>query len=51
MGMDDVPEAESDLVMHGQLETPAGFTLMAVGRAGAHGLGARKQLVLGLTER
>lgn len=28
-GMDDVPEAELDLVMHGQLETPAGFTLMA----------------------
>lgn len=29
MGMDDVPEAERALVMHGQLETPAGFTLMA----------------------
>ncbi|GHF10449.1 VOC family protein [Pseudolysinimonas yzui] len=29
MGMDDVPEAERGLVMHGQLETPAGFTLMA----------------------
>jgi PhnB protein len=28
-GMDDVPEAELDLVMHGQLETAAGFTLMA----------------------
>jgi PhnB protein len=28
-GMTDVPEAERDLVMHGQLETPAGFTLMA----------------------
>lgn len=28
-GMDDVPEAERGLVMHGQLETPAGFTLMA----------------------
>ena len=27
-GMTDVPEAERDLVMHGQLETPAGFTLM-----------------------
>ena len=27
-GMDDVPEAERDLVMHGQLETPAGYTLM-----------------------
>ena len=29
LGMDDVPEAERGLVMHGQLETPAGFTLMA----------------------
>ncbi len=29
LGMDDVPEAERDLVMHGQLETPTGFTLMA----------------------
>lgn len=29
MGMDDVPEAELDLVMHGQLDTAAGFTLMA----------------------
>lgn len=29
LGMTDVPEAERDLVMHGQLETPAGFTLMA----------------------
>jgi len=28
-GMTDVPEAERDLVMHGQLEAPAGFTLMA----------------------
>jgi len=28
-GMEDVPEAELDLVMHGQLETPAGYTLMA----------------------
>ena len=28
-GMEDVPEAERDLVMHGQLETPAGYTLMA----------------------
>jgi PhnB protein len=28
-GMEDVPEAERDLVMHGQLETPAGFTIMA----------------------
>lgn len=28
-GMTDVPEAERDLVMHGQLETPSGFTLMA----------------------
>jgi PhnB protein len=28
LGMDDVPEAERGLVMHGQLETPAGFTLM-----------------------
>jgi PhnB protein len=28
-GMTDVPESERDLVMHGQLETPAGFTLMA----------------------
>jgi PhnB protein len=29
LGMNDVPEAERGLVMHGQLETPAGFTLMA----------------------
>ncbi len=29
LGMDDVAEADRDLVMHGQLETPAGFTLMA----------------------
>ncbi|HWH97577.1 MAG TPA: VOC family protein, partial [Pseudolysinimonas sp.] len=29
LGMDDVPEADRDLVMHGQLETSAGFTLMA----------------------
>lgn len=29
IGMDDVPESERDLVMHGQLDTPAGFTLMA----------------------
>lgn len=29
LGMDDVPDAERDQVMHGQLETPAGFTLMA----------------------
>lgn len=28
-GMTDVAEPERDLVMHGQLETPAGFTLMA----------------------
>jgi PhnB protein len=28
-GMEDVPEAERDLVMHGQLTTAAGFTLMA----------------------
>lgn len=28
-GMTDVPETERDLVMHGQLETPSGFTLMA----------------------
>ena len=28
-GVDDMPEDERDLVMHGQLETPAGFTLMA----------------------
>jgi PhnB protein len=28
-GMTDLPDAERDLVMHGQLETPAGFTLMA----------------------
>ena len=28
-GMTDVAEAERDLVMHGQLETPSGFTLMA----------------------
>lgn len=29
LGMDDVPEADRGLVMHGQLETPSGFTLMA----------------------
>jgi PhnB protein len=29
LGMTDVPEAERGLVMHGQLETPSGFTLMA----------------------
>jgi len=29
LGMTDVPEAESEFVMHGQLETPSGFTLMA----------------------
>jgi PhnB protein len=29
LGMEDVPEAERGFVMHGQLETPAGFTLMA----------------------
>jgi PhnB protein len=29
LGMEELPEAERDLVMHGQLETPAGFTLMA----------------------
>lgn len=29
LGMTDVPESERGLVMHGQLETPAGFTLMA----------------------
>ena len=28
-GAMDVPEGERDLVMHGQLETPSGFTLMA----------------------
>lgn len=28
-GMEDVPEAERDLVMHGQLTTTAGFTIMA----------------------
>lgn len=28
-GMTDVPESERDQVMHGQLETAAGFTLMA----------------------
>lgn len=28
-GMEDVPEQERDLVMHAQLTTPAGFTLMA----------------------
>ena len=27
-GMNDMPES-ADLIMHGQLETPAGFTLMA----------------------
>jgi PhnB protein len=29
LGTADLPEAERDQVMHGQLETPAGFTLMA----------------------
>lgn len=29
LGMTDVPEAERDLVMHGQLDSAAGFTLMA----------------------
>lgn len=29
LGMEGVPESERDHVMHGQLETPAGFTLMA----------------------
>ena len=29
LGADDVAEEERALVMHGQLETPAGFTLMA----------------------
>lgn len=29
LGMADLPEEERGLVMHGQLETPAGFTLMA----------------------
>jgi PhnB protein len=29
LGGMDLPEGESDQVMHGQLETPAGFTLMA----------------------
>jgi PhnB protein len=28
-GMTDVSDAERDLVMHGQIDTPAGFTLMA----------------------
>jgi PhnB protein len=28
-GMTDVTEAERDLVMHGQIDTPSGFTLMA----------------------
>jgi PhnB protein len=28
-GMEDVPDAERDLVMHGQLTTAAGFTIMA----------------------
>jgi len=28
-GMTDVPEGERDLVMHGQVDTTAGFTLMA----------------------
>jgi PhnB protein len=27
--MTDVSDAERDLVMHGQIDTPAGFTLMA----------------------
>jgi PhnB protein len=29
LGGMELPEGERDLVMHGQLETPAGFTLMA----------------------
>jgi PhnB protein len=29
LGATDVPETDRDQVMHGQLETPAGFTLMA----------------------
>src|SRR5215207_10857495 len=29
LGMEGVPEAERDQIMHGQLETTAGFTLMA----------------------
>ena len=29
LGATDVAEEERDLVMHGQLETPSGFTLMA----------------------
>lgn len=28
-GVDDIPAAERDLIMHGQLETTSGFTLMA----------------------
>ena len=28
-GMEDVPDAERDLVMHGQLTTAGGFTIMA----------------------
>lgn len=28
-GMTDVPEGERDLVMHAQVDTPSGFTLMA----------------------
>jgi PhnB protein len=29
LGANDMPEAERDQIMHGQLETTAGFTLMA----------------------
>jgi PhnB protein len=29
LGMNDVPESERDLVMHGQVDTSSGFTLMA----------------------
>lgn len=29
LGATDIPDAEKNLVMHGQLETPSGFTLMA----------------------
>jgi PhnB protein len=28
-GMTDLPEGERDLVMHGQIDSPSGFTLMA----------------------
>jgi PhnB protein len=34
LGMEELPESERDLVMHGQLETPAGFTLMAADTPG-----------------